>query len=391
MIDTSRDRNKKEHLLTTPQKLTFWTPSHGGLVQMMFLSKGVIFRWTRRFQGIRICESKWTNRSFAAVRAISVLSHLTIFPRVARSGGVPVGRWVCQQRNPIESYYDWPYLRMCMKCWVPSYQQLCWSSLTEVSVISLFFVGNVQFADNVPEKTLNLVDLFTGDHTILNLTCILRFMKRTLIVTPCHFSVAQMFKTCILMLWHVSSAQRVSEFIQLLQCFDIKMCSKNTLNRYSPPQKNGKLVSSMYKWNHLYYTFSTSFGISNSRSFVSMDSFKLNDPIVECATRPRIRGPTWRVALHVAAVLLLWSQPRGFTRAGNYEAHHHPSRQALRNGLKLHPWRLTAGNIIMVVWKILFPFEMGDFVGSMVIFQGVFPLGKPGISGEELRELLGVI
>ena len=39
-----------------------------------------------------------------------------------------------------------------------------------MSVISLFFVGNVQCADKVPEKTLNLdlVDLlFIGDHTII--------------------------------------------------------------------------------------------------------------------------------------------------------------------------------------------------------------------------------
>lgn len=210
-IETTRNiySPHPENLFLEPQNLVVW-------FRWCYLSKGVIFRWTRRFQGIRIRESKWTNRSFAVVRAISVLSHLTIFPRVARSGGVPVGRWVCQQRNPIESYYDWPYLRMCMKCWVPSYQQLCWSSLTEVSVISLFFVGNVQCADKVPEKTLNLdlVDLLIGDHTILNLTCIIRFMKRTLIVTPCHFSVAQMFK----------SFSRGALHINVMTC---KFCTKS--------------------------------------------------------------------------------------------------------------------------------------------------------------------
>ena len=209
---------------------------------------------------------------------------------------------------------------MCMKCWAPSYQQLCWSSLTEVSVISLFFVGNVQCADKVPEKTLNLVDLidlFIGDHTILNLTCIIRFMKRTLIVTPCLFLLLRCSRAfqgghCILLLWHVSSAQRVNEFSQLQQCFYIKMRLKKYTKSLPPPPKEiwQTCIFNVQMKSSLLYLFYMYFSISNSRSFISMDSFKLNDPIDQCVTRPPMRGPTWRVALHVAAVLLLWSQPR---------------------------------------------------------------------------------
>ena len=111
----------------------------------------------------------------------------------------------------------------------------------------------------------------------------------------------------------------------------------------TPPKKIWQTcILTVQMKSSLLYLFYMYFSISNSRSFVSMASFKLNDPIVECVSYSNLRSYLAR-RLACSSCLVTMVPASGVTRAGNYEENHHPPRQALRNGLKLHPWRLAAG------------------------------------------------